>query len=187
MKSRLNFKQYLYYLLFIRLPVKIQNWVNVKQINAVVARRSVGSCGSHLFIGGKYKGLNKNVHLGHHVSFNDNVFIHGSGEVEIGNYFHSGVNLTILSSNHNYDTANAIPYDQIRVHKKVTIGDFVWVGNNVIIIPGVTIGEGAIIAAGSVVVKDVPDCAIVGGNPAQIIKYRDKERFYKLKSEGKYF
>jgi acetyltransferase-like isoleucine patch superfamily enzyme len=68
----------------------------------------------------------------------------------------------------------------------VHIKDFVWCGNNVTIIPGITIGEGAIIAAGAVVVKDVPDCAIVGGNPAQIIKYRNKEAFYKLKSEKKF-
>lgn len=44
----------------------------------------------------------------------------------------------------------------------------------------VNIGEGAIIATGSVVCKDVPDCAIVGGNPAKVIKYRDKEHYYKL-------
>jgi acetyltransferase-like isoleucine patch superfamily enzyme len=56
----------------------------------------------------------------------------------------------------------------------------------VIIIPGVTIGEGAIIAAGSVVVKDVPDFAIVGGNPAKIIKYRNIETFNRLKADGKF-
>ena len=50
----------------------------------------------------------------------------------------------------------------------------------------VTIGEGAVIAAGSVVVKDVPSYAIVGGNPAQLIKYRDIEHFEKLKKEGKF-
>ena len=51
----------------------------------------------------------------------------------------------------------------------------------------VTIGDGAIIAAGSVVVKDVPRCAIVGGNPAKVIKYRDIEHFDKLEKEGKYW
>lgn len=53
---------------------------------------------------------------------------------------------------------------------KITIGNNVWVGFNVIILKGVTIGEGAIVAAGSVVTKDVPDFAIVGGNPATLIK-----------------
>lgn len=54
--------------------------------------------------------------------------------------------------------------------KKVTIKDKAWIGFNSIILKGVTIGEGAIIAAGSVVTKDVPDYAIVGGNPAKIIR-----------------
>ena len=70
--------------------------------------------------------------------------------------------------------------------KKITIKDNVWLGNRVLIAGNVTIGEGAIIAAGSVVVKDVLDCAIVGGNPAKIIKYRDKQHYYKLKALKKY-
>lgn len=53
---------------------------------------------------------------------------------------------------------------------KITIGNKVWVGFNVIILKGVTIGEGAIVAAGSVVTQDIPDFAIVGGNPAKLIK-----------------
>lgn len=54
--------------------------------------------------------------------------------------------------------------------KPVTIKDKAWIGFNVIILKGVTIGEGAIVAAGSVVTKDVPDYTVVGGNPAKIIK-----------------
>jgi len=66
-----------------------------------------------------------------------------------------------------------IPYTDILVHKKkTTIGNDVWVGAHVIIMAGVTIGNGAIIAAGSVVVKDVGDYEIVGGNPAKTIKKR---------------
>ncbi|WP_462354514.1 DapH/DapD/GlmU-related protein [Alistipes timonensis] len=56
--------------------------------------------------------------------------------------------------------------------KQVTICSDVWVGARVIILPGVTIGKGAIIGAGAVVAKDVPDYAIVGGVPAKIIGYR---------------
>ena len=121
------------------------------------------------------------------MNFNDNVFLNGAGEIHIGNYFHTGANLTIISTNHNYENAESIPYDKVRINKKVVIKDFVWCGNNVTIIPGVTIGEGVIIAAGSVVVKDVPDYAIIGGNPSKIIRYRNIEEFCKLKSEGKFF
>lgn len=75
----------------------------------------------------------------------------------------------IISSNHNLVNASAIPYYKVRIHRKVVIKDFVGCGNNATIIPSITIDEGAIIAAGSVVVNDVPNCAIVGGNPAKVI------------------
>ena len=55
------------------------------------------------------------------------------------------------------------------------IGDDVWIGSRVIILPGVTIGKGAIVGAGVVVTKDVPEYAIVGGNPAKVIKFRRKQ------------
>lgn len=58
--------------------------------------------------------------------------------------------------------------------KQVTIGNDVWIGRRVIILPGRTIGDGAIIGAGAIVTKDVPPYAIVGGNPAKIIKYRNQ-------------
>jgi len=72
------------------------------------------------------------------------------------------------------------------IYKDITIEDFVWIGNRVIIMGGVSIGEGAIIAAGAVVTRDVPRCAIVGGNPALIIKYRDVAHFDQLKQERKF-
>lgn len=56
--------------------------------------------------------------------------------------------------------------------RKVTIKDDVWIGTRAIILPGITVGKGAIIGAGSVVTKDVPDYAIVGGAPARVLKYR---------------
>ena len=91
----------------------------------------------------------------------------------------------ILTSNHDYE-GEEIPYDSMDIVKDVRIGDFVWIGNRVIILPGVTIGEGAIIQAGAVVVSDIPACAIAGGNPAKVFKYRDKEHFNRLKEEGKF-
>jgi len=56
------------------------------------------------------------------------------------------------------------------ISKEIIIKDKAWIGFNVIILKGVTIGEGAIVASGSVVTKDVPDFTLVGGNPARIIK-----------------
>ncbi len=116
-----------------------------------------------------------------------NTFIECSGGVTIGQYFHTGRGLTIFSTNHNYENATMIPYDEVSVDKPVIIKDFVWCGTNVTIVPGVTIGEGVVVGAGSVVTKDVPDYAVIGGNPAQILKYRNIDEFLKLKSENKFY
>lgn len=114
-------------------------------------------------------------------------FIECQGGVEIGAFFHTGRGLTIFSSNHDYNSKDFIPYGRESICKKVTIKDFVWCGANVTILPGVTIGEGCIIGAGSVVTQNIPDYAIAAGNPAKVIKYRDVDTFLKLKEERKYF
>jgi acetyltransferase-like isoleucine patch superfamily enzyme len=95
--------------------------------------------------------------------------------------------LTIFSTNHNYDQAAKIPYDEKSIDGPVVIGDFVWCGANVTIVPGVTIGEGVVIAAGSVVTRNIPDFSVVGGNPAKIIKYRNSSSFNQLKDDGKWY
>ena len=109
-----------------------------------------------------------------------------SGGIQIGEYFHTGKGLTIFTTNHNYNSRISIPYDEISIEKPVIIKNFVWLGANVTIVPGVTIGEGAVIGAGSVVTKDVPDCSVVGGNPAKILKYRDVKLFNELKLKEQY-
>ena len=111
--------------------------------------------------------------------------IHGNGKVTIGNYLHSGTGCQIITSFHNYE-GDAIPYDNTYIDKDVTIGDCVWLGNEVIILGGVSIGEGAIIQAGSVVVKDIPPYAIAGGHPAQPFKFRDIEHYEEMKKQGKF-
>ena len=126
-----------------------------------------------------------NTTLGNNVNFNG-MKIQGSGKVIIGDNFHSGIECMIITSIHNYDKGNAIPYDNTIISKDVIIEDNVWLGNRVIILPGVTLGEGSIIQAGSVVVKDIPKYAIAGGHPAKVFKNRDIEHYEKLKKEGKF-
>lgn len=144
------------------------------------------SSGSHLCANNfPHIGSQVTLEIGHHANFNGFTST-GWGEVKIGNYFHSGTNVKIMLGSHDYDHDDKIPYGNKHTNKKVIIDDFVWLGSDVIISGNVHIGEGAIVAIGSVVVKDVPPCAIVGGNPAKVIKYRDVEHFEKLKREGKY-
>ena len=91
-----------------------------------------------------------------------------------------------MLGSHDYEYGDAIPYGTHETSKKVIIEDFVWIGQDVIISGNIHIGEGAIVALGSVVVKDVPAYSIVGGNPAKVIKTRNIEQFNKLKAEAKY-
>ena len=108
--------------------------------------------------------------------------INGIGKVIIGDNFHSGTGCLIITSIHNYDYGKKIPYDESHIEKPVTIEDNVWIGDRVTILGKVTIGEGSIVQAGAVVVKDVPAGAIVGGNPAHIFKYRNMDHYNDLKS-----
>lgn len=112
-----------------------------------------------------------------HIQFDCKFFAEGGVSVGEGCVFAHEVQ--ILTRNHNYDSEDLemIPYDSRYINKPVTIGEYCWVGARVIILPGVTIGKGVVIGAGSVVTKDIPDYAIVGGDPAKIIRYRDKEKF----------
>lgn len=99
----------------------------------------------------------------------------------------------LLSGNHQYDIFSTYPYELlilknlsagIAVAKgNIEVGDDVWIGENAIICSGVKIGQGAIIAAGAVVTKDVEPYAIVGGDPAKIIKYRFSESIRKRLSQ----
>lgn len=137
----------------------------------------VTSYGKGLKVNGK-SSFDRNVIIGNYSNFNG-MIASGGGKIKIGDYFHSGVDCMIISGNHNYE-GTEIPYDSTTIYKTIEIGDFVWFGNRVIVVGNVKIGKGAIIAAGSVVCNDVPEYAIVGGNPAKILKYRNIEHFKEL-------
>ena len=146
-------------------------------------KRQVASYGVDLRVNGP-SSATAHTYLGNHVNFNG-MRIFGYGNVHIGDYFHSGTNCQIITHTHNYE-GEEIPYDSTYVNKDVNIGQCVWLGNNVIILGGVVIGEGAIIQAGSVVCKDIPAYAIAGGHPAVVFKYRDIEHYEKLRNLGKF-
>ena len=99
-----------------------------------------------------------------------------NGPVTIGKYVMMGSEVVVYTRNHSSSRTD-IPmqnqgYDSVR---PVIIGDDVWIGRRVIILPGVQIGEGCIIGAGAVVAKDIPPYSVVVGNPAKIIKNRKND------------
>lgn len=123
----------------------------------------------------------RNITLGNNVRIGEKSYINALGGLKIGNNVHLGPQVFIWTSIHSYEKPEKLPYDDIEIKKPVTINDNVWIGAKAVIIPGVTISEGAVIGMGAVVTKDVPPCAVVGGNPAKILKYRDIEHYNKIK------
>lgn len=127
----------------------------------------------------------ENLSIGDHTAINGDFFVDALGGVSIGKYCHIAHGLVIYSAFHDWRSTEFVPYGRNDILKPVTIEDCVWIGVRATIAPGVTLGKGSIIAMGATVFEDVPECAIVKGNPATIVGYRDKDVFYKLYSEGK--
>jgi acetyltransferase-like isoleucine patch superfamily enzyme len=127
------------------------------------------------------------IHLGEWVHVGKLCYLNGEGGIEIGDGTIFAPEVVILSSTHRYKQDNLIPYDEHDEFRPVKIGKAVWLGYRSMIVPGVTIGDGAIVAMGSVVTKDVPDGAIVGGNPAKIISQRDAEWVKSMVDSEKYY
>lgn len=125
------------------------------------------------------------VRVGDNCHFNG-MIIQGAGGVTIGDNFHSGRGCRVFSANHDFDGGEAIPYGKGIVGKPVTIGDNVWLGECVLVMPGAVIGEGAVIAAGAVVTGEVEACAVAAGNPARVVKYRDREHYERMKAERRF-
>ena len=92
------------------------------------------------------------------------------GPVEIGNHVNLAQGITVTALNHNFSDTNKRIDEQGVSTNPVTIEDDVWVGANAVILPGVTIGEHCVVAAGAVVTKDVPPHSLVAGVPAKVIK-----------------
>lgn len=169
--------------IFLRLPLKIFIKV-VRKIRVFRVKRQCGDYRGSVYVGGPTK-LTRKTFLGKNTSFNG-LIVSGGGKVEIGDFFHSGPDCLFISQNHNFNNGESIPYDNTYIYKDITVGNNVWLGSRVIVLGGVTIGEGAIIQAGSCVVSDIPACAIAGGHPAKVFSYRNIEHYEKLKSEGKF-
>jgi maltose O-acetyltransferase len=130
--------------------------------------------GNNVKIAGNCKFVNpKRITVGSEVLINHHAELEATdGEIVIGNFVLLGMHAKVVNSNHIF-TDWKIPIAlQGKSQAKIVIEDDVWIGINAIILPKVTIGRGAVVAAGAVVTKDVEPYAIVGGVPAKIIKYR---------------
>lgn len=126
--------------------------------------------------------LGRNVHIGPGAN------IDGAGGVVIEEGAILGPEVIVLSRSHNFDVdVRALPFDDVMLTAPVKIGRYVWIGMRALILPGVEIGEGAIVGAGAVVSRNVPRLAIVVGNPARIVRYRSDDAFSSLIQAGNAF
>lgn len=125
-----------------------------------------------------------NVSIGNHSYLNDVKFSCSSkAGVKIGSWCSIGYNVSFVACTHDVNFPTG-PISERPLHEKdIVIGSGVWIGNNVVILPGVEIGDAAVIGANAVVTKNVPERAVVGGVPAKIIKIKDLkecEAHYKI-------
>jgi len=114
-----------------------------------------------------FHGDKKRLTIGSNCVMNNCLFNTRSGKIILGNKVIMSHSVMLLTGKHDFRKAN---FPVIREGNDIIIGDNVWICTGVIVIGGVTIGSNSVVAAGSVVTKDVPSNVMVGGNPAQIIK-----------------
>lgn len=114
-----------------------------------------------------------NLHVGRNVGIGRNSIINCVGSVSLGDNVRLGPNIMISTLNHNYYLLDKPIAKQGARISPVIINDDVWIGANVSILTGITIGKGVVIGAGSVVTKDIPPYAIAAGVPAKVIKLRN--------------
>lgn len=174
------FFQFLYYGLAQHLPKSTMPVLGKvsKSLRCWCCRHMFAEYGSNLNVEkGAYFGNGKDIKVGQHVGFGKNFTMHNR-VLTIADFLMMGEDVMFLGGGHGYDRLDVPMGEQGSKEKTpLTIADDVWIGARVIILPGCKrIGHGAVIGAGSVVTKDVPDYAIVGGNPAQLIRYRNESQ-----------
>jgi maltose O-acetyltransferase len=155
----------------VKLPISYNKFGRIsKNIRYELAKRFISKCGSNV-------NFEKGATFGSDLEIGDNsgVGINAqiSSGVKIGSNVMMAPEVVILTSNHAHDKIDIpIMFQASAKIKPVIIEDNVWVGQRVIILPGVIISQGSIVGAGSIVTKSFPPYSIIGGNPAKIIKTR---------------
>lgn len=111
-----------------------------------------------------------NVKLGQNVYINFNATFLDTCTISLGSRTMVGPNVSFFSATHPLDPVVRRGTKGPEMGKEIHIGEDCWIGGNVVILPGVNIGRGSVVGAGSVVTKSVPDFVVVAGNPAKVIR-----------------
>jgi len=140
----------------------------VEKRNSIL-KSFLGACGDSFYIEPPFRcDYGTNIEIGENFYSNYNCVILDCAKVKIGDNVLFGPNVSLYTAGHPLDREtrkSGLEYAQ-----PITIGNDVWLGGNVIVLPGVTIGDGAVIGAGSVVTKDIPANSLAVGNPCRVIR-----------------
>lgn len=162
--------EYFSFLIFLLPRLRIFNYLKSSYLrlffNSKVGRRVIYYPGVWIFSG-------RNLSIGNDVDIAKGVLLTTDGGLTIGDRVLIGYNSHILTANHVVPKLPGIIFQSGHVKKKVVIENDVWIGANCVILPGTRIGSGSVVAAGSVVTKDVPKNSICAGVPAKVIKARE--------------
>lgn len=148
--------------------------VGARRLRSMLIRQIFPSAGENLDIQrGVYFGDGDDIEIGDHSGLGLNARL--QGPLRIGSYVLMGPDVVIYTRGHRTDRTD-LPMGRQGDTKPepVTVEDDVWIGARVIILPGVTVGRGSILAAGAVVTTDVPPFSVVGGVPARVISMRQQ-------------
>ncbi len=113
--------------------------------------------------------------IGENCIIGDSCFLDGRDGITFGANVNVGSHVSIYTRQHDVDSP-----DFAEVGGAVTVGDYAWIASHAVVLPGVTIGAGAVVAAAAVVTRDVPPYTLVGGNPARVIRERNRDLRYRL-------
>lgn len=134
-----------------------------------------GACGKHQTFQTNLRVTTpKLLRIGSHCNFGQGVFITAGGGVTMGDYVGMGPDSKVWSVNHRFEDPDVPWLNQGYDYKEVVIGDDVWIGASAFVMPGVNIGKGSIISAGTILSKSVPPFSIVAGNPGRVVGWRKK-------------
>jgi acetyltransferase-like isoleucine patch superfamily enzyme len=143
------------------------------EVRSSISASKLRSCGKGVIFRYPIKiEFPENVEIGNRVSLGTYLHIWGAERVSIGNNVLIGSHVAISSVTHDYTLENM--FDSV-VAAPISIEDDAWIGTHAVILPGVTVGKGAVIAAGCVVTEDVPPRSIVAGVPGRVVKVRPPE------------
>lgn len=171
-KIKKKLGRFLYYSVAIKLPVSYSKGGKFGRLfRETCARQFLLNVGKNINIE-KGAMITSTMEIGDNSGVGINAQIYG--KVILGENVMMGSECMIYTANHNFNRVD-IPMNRqgFSEEKPVVVGNDVWIGGRVTILPGVHIGNGVVIGAGAVVTKDIPDFAVVGGNPAKVIRYRE--------------